>query len=87
MEDTIEDVKNHIRNNVAYPVEPLIKNCDSRIGHDGTLEMWLTTSLTGDEMERIEEEYPIVEIYGFDAEHFDGIPKAREQLGLIVSVE
>jgi hypothetical protein len=83
----IEGTVQYINSVVACARGEPVCNKDTFVNPDGTVEMWLSTSLTKREMDRIEEEYPIVEVYGFDPEHYHNRPDtAEEELGLIVSV-
>lgn len=78
------DVKEFIRQTVSFPGEDVIATANDSLGVTGTYELTIKTSLTSDEMDEIEERFHIIEIYGFDADHFDKNPQDESSLGLIL---
>jgi hypothetical protein len=78
------DVKEFIRQTVSFPGEDVIATAHDSLGMTGTYELTIKTSLTSDEMDEINERFHIIEIYGFDADHFDKNPQDESSLGLIL---
>jgi hypothetical protein len=78
------DVKEFIRQTVSFPGEDVIATAHDSFGMTGTYELTIKTSLTSDEMDEINERFHIIEIYGFDADHFDKNPQDESSLGLIL---
>jgi len=78
------DVKEFIRQTVSFPGEDVIATAHDSLGMTGSYELTIKTSLTSDEMDEINERFHIIEIYGFDADHFDKNPQDESSLGLIL---
>jgi len=78
------DVKEFIRQTVSFPGEDVIATAHDSLGMTGTYELTIKTSLTSDEMDEINKRFHIIEIYGFDADHFDKNPQDESSLGLIL---
>ena len=78
------DVKEFIRQTVSFPGEDVIATAHDSLGMTGTYELTIKTSLTSDEMDEINKRFHIIEIYGFDADHFYKNPQDESSLGLIL---
>lgn len=79
-----QEIKDWFRKNITFPGEDVIATADDSIGMTGSYELSIKTSVTAEELSAIQEEFGIIEIYGYDADHFRQHPEDESMLGFIL---